>query len=65
MHGHRMMARTLNLRMLSLIGLAIDSSIFSDTRPSNGKGSGLTRGLIRAYLSGKHSLRPTLSHVET
>ena len=33
--------------------------------PSNGKGSGLTWGLIRAYLSGRHSLCPTLSHVKT
>ena len=32
--------------------------------PSNGRGSGLTRGLIRAYLSGRHSLCPTLSHVK-
>ena len=29
---------------------------------SNSGGSGLTRGLIRAYLSGRQSLRPTLSH---
>ena len=33
--------------------------------PSNGRGSGLTRGLIRAYLSGRHSLCLTLSHVKT
>ena len=108
-------AFTLNLRKLSLIGFAIDSLIFSDTRPqqrqgaqdhrrqslhqclehqtamsllpliyarfllsvslstsrslvtpdpSNSKGSGLTRGLIRAYLSGRHSLCPTLSHIK-
>ena len=29
------------------------------------RGSGLTQGLIRVYLSGRHSLRPTLSHVKT
>ena len=107
---------TLNLRTLSLIDYAIDSSIFSDTRPQqrqgaqdhqrrsfhqcleyrttmpllsliyarfllsfslstprslvtpdpgNGRGSGYTRGLIRAYLSGRHSLCPTPSHVKT
>ena len=33
--------------------------------PSNGERSGLTRGLIRAYLSGRHSLRSTLSHAKT
>ena len=109
-------AFTLNLRTLSLIGFAINSSIFSDTQPqqrqgaqdhrrrslhqhlehrtatsllpliytcfllsvllltpqclvtpdpSNAEGSGLTRGMIRAYLSGRHSLCLTLSHIKT
>ena len=53
------------INTLSLISFAIDSPIFSDIRPSNGKGSGLTRGQIREYLSGRHYLGPTFSHVKT
>ena len=59
-------AFTLNLRTLSLIGFSLStprSLVTPD--PSNGKGSGLTWGLISAYLSSKHSLCPTLSHVKT
>ena len=49
---------------LLLVLLSTPQSIVR-TDPNNGKGSGLTRGLIRAYLSDRHSLRLTLSHVKT
>ena len=57
MHSHRMMAQILGRgcvrklrmmflkqKMLSPTSFAIVSSIFSETRPSNGKGPSLTQG---------------------
>ena len=45
--------------------LLSNSLIFSDTQPQQWQGSGLTQGLIRVYLSCRHSLCLTLSHVNT
>ena len=43
-----------------LLSVSLSNSLtFSDTRPQWWWGLGLTRGLIRAYLSGRHSLCPT------
>ena len=55
-------AFTLNKCTLSLISFAIASPIFSDTRPQQWQRVGPHSGLMRAYLSGRQSLRPTLSH---
>ena len=59
-------AFTLNKRMLSLIKFhhrTPRSLVTPD--PSNDKGPGHTWGLIRAYLSNRHSLCPAHSHVKT
>ena len=49
---------------LLLVSLSSPRSLVTPN-PSNGKGLGLTWGLIRAYISGRHSLCLTLSHIET